>query len=133
MNALAAKPFQVLIMSEESRLGREAIEVSYALKQIISAGVRVFLYLTDTERTLDSPIEKAMLALQRWPTRWSVRSGVSARTTPLFARRRPATSPGAACSGTTTSESMATLSGAFWSLKLQSSAESSSSRSPVRL
>ena len=44
MNAL--KPtalFQVLVMSEESRLGRESIEVSYALKQLVQAGVRVFL------------------------------------------------------------------------------------------
>src|SRR5437867_9127288 len=34
MNALKPRPpFQVLIMSEESRLGREAIETAYALKQ----------------------------------------------------------------------------------------------------
>ena len=34
MNALKPKPaFEVLIMSEESRLGREAIETAYALKQ----------------------------------------------------------------------------------------------------
>ena len=65
MNALAPRPpFQMLVMSEESRLGRESIEVSYALKQIVTAGVRVFFYLEDRERTLDSPIEKAMLALQ---------------------------------------------------------------------
>ena len=57
-------PFQVLIMSEESRLGRESIAVSFALKQLVTANVRVFCYLTDTERTLDSPIEKGMLALQ---------------------------------------------------------------------
>src|SRR5690242_16179983 len=30
--------FDVLIMAEESRLGRELIEVSYTLKQIISSG-----------------------------------------------------------------------------------------------
>lgn len=64
MNALKPEPpFEALIMSEESRLGREQIEVSYALKTLITAGVRVFCYLTDTERTLNSPIEKAMLAL----------------------------------------------------------------------
>ena len=35
MNALKPKPpFQILIMSEESRLGREQIETAYALKQI---------------------------------------------------------------------------------------------------
>ena len=65
MNALKPRPrFQVLIMSEESRLGRESIETAYALKQLIRAGVRVFFYLEDRERTLDSPIEKAMYALQ---------------------------------------------------------------------
>jgi DNA invertase Pin-like site-specific DNA recombinase len=43
MNALKPRPaFQVLIMSEESRLGREAIETAYALKQLVTAGVRVF-------------------------------------------------------------------------------------------
>src|SRR4051812_22151511 len=59
MNSLKPKaPFQVLIMSEESRLGREAIETAYALKQLIAAGVRVFFYLEDRERTLDSPTDK---------------------------------------------------------------------------
>lgn len=43
MNSLKPRPpFQALITSEESRLGREQLEVGYALKQIISAGVRVF-------------------------------------------------------------------------------------------
>jgi DNA invertase Pin-like site-specific DNA recombinase len=56
MNSVKPRPtFQVLIMSEESRLGREAIETAYALKQLVTAGVRVFFYLEDRERTLDSP------------------------------------------------------------------------------
>jgi DNA invertase Pin-like site-specific DNA recombinase len=64
MNALKPRPsFQVLIMSEESRLGREAIETSYALKQILDAGVRVFYYLEDRERTLDSATDKVLLAV----------------------------------------------------------------------
>jgi site-specific DNA recombinase len=64
MSALKPRPsFQVLIMSEESRLGREQIETAYALKQIIDAGVRVFFYLEDRERTLESAIEKVMLNL----------------------------------------------------------------------
>ena len=65
--AVATKPrppFQALVMSEESRLGREMVETMGALKQIVRAGVRVFYYLEDKERTLDSPIEKAMMALQ---------------------------------------------------------------------
>ena len=64
MNALKPRPsFQVLIMSEESRLGRESIETSYALKQIMDAGVRVFFYLEDRERTLDNAMDKVMLSL----------------------------------------------------------------------
>jgi DNA invertase Pin-like site-specific DNA recombinase len=56
MNALKPRaPFQVLIVSEESRLGRESIEVAYALKQLSQAGVRVWLFLENRERTLDSP------------------------------------------------------------------------------
>jgi DNA invertase Pin-like site-specific DNA recombinase len=64
MNALKPlAPFQALVMSEESRLGREAIETAYALKQLVQAGVRVFFYLEDRERTLDSPTDKIMLSL----------------------------------------------------------------------
>jgi DNA invertase Pin-like site-specific DNA recombinase len=64
MNALKPKPsFQILIMSEESRLGREQIETAYALKQIITAGVRVFYYLEDRERTLESPTGKLLLSV----------------------------------------------------------------------
>ncbi len=64
MNSLKPRPgFQVLVMSEESRLGREAIETAYALKQLVQAGVRVFFYMEDRERTLDSPTDKIMLSL----------------------------------------------------------------------
>jgi DNA invertase Pin-like site-specific DNA recombinase len=64
MNALRPRPaFQVLVMSEESRLGRESIETAYALKQLVQAGVRVFFYMEDRERTLDSPTDKIMLSL----------------------------------------------------------------------
>src|SRR5262250_1946028 len=64
MNSIKPRPaFQVLIMSEESRLGREQIETAYALKQIMVAGVRVFFYLEDRERTLDSAMDKVMLSL----------------------------------------------------------------------
>src|SRR5262245_45940590 len=67
MNALKPRPFfHVLIMSEESRLGREQIETAYALKQIMDAGVRVFFYLEDRERTLDNAMDKVMLSLTNY-------------------------------------------------------------------
>jgi site-specific DNA recombinase len=63
MNALKPRaPFQVLVMSEESRLGREQIETAYALKQLTQVGVHVWLYLEDRERTIDSPTEKLLMS-----------------------------------------------------------------------
>jgi site-specific DNA recombinase len=64
MNALRPHPpFQTVVMSEESRFGREQIETAYLFKQITDAGVRVFFYLEDRERTLDSALDKVMLSL----------------------------------------------------------------------
>ena len=64
MNALKpSAAFQVLVMSEESRLGREAIETAYALKQIMASGVRVFFFLEDRERTLNGPTDKILLSV----------------------------------------------------------------------
>ena len=64
LNALTPRPpFQILVMSEESRLGREAIETGWTLKQILDAGVRVFFYLENRERTLDTAMDKVMLSL----------------------------------------------------------------------
>lgn len=65
MTAVAQKPrpFDVLVMSEESRLGREQIETAFALKQIVTAGIRVFTYLNGQERTLDGPMEKLLLSV----------------------------------------------------------------------
>jgi site-specific DNA recombinase len=64
MNALKPRArFGALIMSEESRLGREQIEVAYALKQLTQADVRVWLYLENRERTLDSPTDKLLMSV----------------------------------------------------------------------
>jgi hypothetical protein len=68
MNALKPRPpFQVLVMSEESRLGREQIETAWSLKQLVDAGVRVFFYLEDRERTLDNALDKVTIAAARAP------------------------------------------------------------------
>jgi DNA invertase Pin-like site-specific DNA recombinase len=62
MNALKPRPpFQVLIMSEVSRLGREQIETAYALKQLSVAGVRCFSYLEDREVLMESATDKFLL------------------------------------------------------------------------
>src|SRR5262245_11413672 len=56
-------PFQVLITSEESRLGREQIQTAYVIQQILDADVRIFYYLDGQERTLDSATDKVLLSV----------------------------------------------------------------------
>jgi len=64
MNALRPRPpFQVLIMSEGSRLGREQIQTAFLLQQIVDAGVRVFYYLEDRESTINTSMDKVLLSL----------------------------------------------------------------------
>ena len=55
INALKPKPAFHVLVSEDSRRGRESIETAYVLKQLISAGVRVFYYIEDGERTSTPP------------------------------------------------------------------------------
>lgn len=94
-------PFQVLVMSEESRLGREAIETAYALKQLVTGGVRVFFYLEDRERTLDSPTDKIMLSLATFADELE-REKVRQRTYDTMARKAKAGHvTGGACFGYT--------------------------------
>lgn len=90
MNALKPRPpFQVLIMSEESRLGREAIQASYAFKQIIDAGVRVFFYMSDQERKLDNALDKVMLSLTNFASEME-REKASQRTYDAMLRKAKA-------------------------------------------
>jgi DNA invertase Pin-like site-specific DNA recombinase len=103
LNALSPRPpFQILIMSEESRLGRESIETGWTLKQIVDAGVRVFFYLEDRERTLDNAMDKVMLSLTSFASEMEREKPASGRTTRWPARPGPATSPGVWSSATAT-------------------------------
>jgi hypothetical protein len=96
---------QVLIMSEESRLGREQIETAYALKQIIDAGVRVSFYLEDRERTLDSAMDKVMLSLTNFAAEMERELRGSGLMTRCCGRRVPCTSPVVSSTATPTSRS----------------------------
>ena len=63
MNALTPEaPFDVLVVSELSRLGREQLETGYALKQLSEAGVTVYSYLQDREVLLDTPTDKFLMS-----------------------------------------------------------------------
>ena len=107
MNALKPRPpFQVLVMSEESRLGREAIETAYALKQLVD-GRRARVLLPRGPRAharLPHRQDHAVADGVRRRTR--AREGAAAHVRRDAAEgARPGTSPAAACSGTTTSRS----------------------------
>lgn len=65
MNALRPRPaFDVLIMTEVSRLGREQIKTSRALQEITGSGVIVWMAHEDRECRLESAIDKVMLTFQ---------------------------------------------------------------------
>ena len=56
--------FDALIMSEESRLGREQFETGYYLKRLLQAGVRVFCYLDDREATISNSMDKMQMSMR---------------------------------------------------------------------
>ena len=74
MDALRPKPsFQVLIISEESRLGRSTTEVPYAIGRLVKAGVEVWCYRDQRKVALDTPMDKFMVSatsfasdMERW-------------------------------------------------------------------
>jgi DNA invertase Pin-like site-specific DNA recombinase len=87
MNALKSRPlFQILVIMDEDRLGREQIETAWALKQLITAGVRVFSYLQDRERTLNSPTEKLLLSVSTFADEME-REKARQRTYDVMARK----------------------------------------------
>jgi DNA invertase Pin-like site-specific DNA recombinase len=58
------RPFDALVMSEESRLGRDAVMTMAALQRMVQAGVRVWLYFEDRELVLGSMAENTMTFLR---------------------------------------------------------------------
>src|SRR3989442_1158341 len=87
MNSLKPHPpFDVLVMYDESRLGREQIETAYALKQIVQAGVRVWFSKDGRERTLDSATDKVMASLVNYASEMQ-REQTAARTRDTMVRK----------------------------------------------
>jgi DNA invertase Pin-like site-specific DNA recombinase len=90
LGALKPKPpFGVLIVSDVDRLGREQIETSYILKQLVVRGVRVFDYLRDQERVLDSPTDKLLLSVATYAAEIE-REAARARTLDALKRKAKA-------------------------------------------
>jgi len=55
-------PFDVLIVSELSRLGREQLETGYVMKQLAQANVAVWSYLERKEILMNSPTDKFLMS-----------------------------------------------------------------------
>jgi DNA invertase Pin-like site-specific DNA recombinase len=116
MNALKPRPaFDVIVMSEESRLGREAIETAYALKQIMSAGVKVFFYLSGRERTFESATDKLLMSVTAFADEFE-REKARQRTYDALERKaKSGHVTGGRVSGTTTWRSLVRMaSGRTW-------------------
>ncbi|MEW8051322.1 MAG: recombinase family protein [Candidatus Thiodiazotropha sp.] len=60
------KDFDVLLMSESSRLGRDMLRNAYHVGEIIDNGVRIFYYLTEEEEKADTPEQKIMITLKSY-------------------------------------------------------------------
>jgi len=82
-------PFQILIMSEESRLGRDQIRMTYALQESIDAGVRIWVYLDNREITLADATQTAMAQLRGFGAAIE-REGASKRTHDALTRKAKA-------------------------------------------
>ncbi len=64
LNALKPRPaFDVIILSEVSRIGREQTQTGHVFGLIHRAGVQVFSYLDDRQILLETAIDKVMLNL----------------------------------------------------------------------
>jgi hypothetical protein len=82
-------------MYDDSRLGRESIEVGYALKKLIKAGVRVYYSRTGKECTLNGPLEKMMSSFERFASemhRWPLPGEEYGPDLPAHRARRAAVS-----------------------------------------
>jgi site-specific DNA recombinase len=59
-------PFQVLIVSEQSRLSRDTSDTLQVLKELARAGVRVFAYQDDRAISLDTPADTLFTTVNAW-------------------------------------------------------------------
>ena len=88
-------------MSDESRLGREQIATADALQQITDAGVRVFFYLEDQERTMGTATDKLISTIKNFGGSSNARRPARASMTRCSGKRKRSTSWGVACTGMT--------------------------------
>jgi DNA invertase Pin-like site-specific DNA recombinase len=71
----AGAPFQVLVVSEQSRLGRHMIETAHLIMRITDSGVRIFSYLDDAELKVEDEVDQAMTVLKSFAAAVERRQG----------------------------------------------------------
>jgi DNA invertase Pin-like site-specific DNA recombinase len=64
MSTLPRPPFQVLIVSEQKSIGREAFETNYVIKQLAQAGVEIFEYVHGASLTPKNYMDKMMASFR---------------------------------------------------------------------
>lgn len=89
MAAVMQKPrpaFDVVVMSEISRLGRDMVHNAVAIGKIRDAGVRIFYYLTGAEESFDTPEQRFMAMATSFGAEIE-RARIAQRTRDALARR----------------------------------------------
>ena len=90
LNALQPTPaFQVVVMSETSRVGREQARTQLAFSQIAEAGVEIWAYLDDKRWALDTATDKFMLSVANFTAELE-REKASQRTYDAMVRKAKA-------------------------------------------
>ena len=59
-------PFSRLIVSEQSRIGRDSIRTMHAIPQLLDSGVRIYEVLRDREITLDDEMDEIQTFISSW-------------------------------------------------------------------
>ena len=100
MNTLKSQaPFDVVVVSELSRLGREQFGTGHALKQLSQAGVNVWSYLENRQVMLDTSTDKFLMSAMSFAAE-SEREKTQERTHDALARKaRAGYVTGGACFG----------------------------------
>lgn len=78
--------FDVIVMSEISRLGRDMVRNAVVIDDIRAAGVRLFYYLTNEEEFADTPEQRVMVTLKSFAAEME-RARISERTRDALLRR----------------------------------------------
>ncbi len=99
-------PFDVLVMSESSRLGRDMLRNASLVVDLIESGVKIFYYLTDEEELADTPEQRFMAVARSFASEVErVKAGERTRAK-LTPKAQQGFSTGGSCFGYDTFEVM---------------------------